>query len=159
MDLKFNHMELTLPKGQLTDEWIGEFEEFYGDVFGWSGKRWKSLGGYLVDAGDNQAQFLLIVDNDKHLASPGMDHLGLLANSRDEIIAMWEKVAKWKERDDRVQTLDIYDFDSGRYMITAFYVRFLLPIYFDVMYQGAPLANADPKNRNRAVPVDLSAVT
>ncbi|MEM9621460.1 MAG: hypothetical protein AAF993_07405 [Pseudomonadota bacterium] len=136
MDLRFNHMELTIPKGTLTDEWIGDFEAFYGDVFGWSGKRWRSLGGYLVDAGDNQDQFLLVVDAEKHLQSPGMDHLGLHGKSREHILEMWDKVQRWKAKDDRVETVDQYEFDTGRYLVTAFYVKYLLPIYFDVMFQG-----------------------
>ena len=136
MDLTFNHMELTIPKGQLTDEWIADFDAFYGDVFGWSGKRWRSLGGYLVDAGDNQDQFLLIVDTDKHLSSPGMDHLGLLAKSSEHVMEMWDKVQAWKAKDNRVETVEQYEFDTGRYMVTAFYVRYLLPIYFDVMHQA-----------------------
>ncbi|MBW2423998.1 MAG: hypothetical protein JRG86_07110, partial [Deltaproteobacteria bacterium] len=34
MPARFNHMELTLPKGALEDH-RKEIAEFYGDLFGW----------------------------------------------------------------------------------------------------------------------------
>ena len=34
--MRFNHMELTLPLGTLTDEFRAGAREFFGDVFGWT---------------------------------------------------------------------------------------------------------------------------
>ncbi len=137
MDLVFNHMELTLPKGALTDTLIDEVNAFYGDVFGWQGRRVKRYGGnLLLDCGNDFEQFLLVVDADKHVTSPGMDHLGLKAASRDDVIAMREKCEAWQKKDDRVDIVHFEDHDTGRFIISAFYVKYLLPIYFDVHYQG-----------------------
>ena len=35
--MRFNHMELTLPLGSLTEEHRRDIDDFYGSVFGWSG--------------------------------------------------------------------------------------------------------------------------
>ena len=43
--MRFNHMELTFPRGTLTDEFREEVDGFYGSVFGW---RTLSLEGGTV---------------------------------------------------------------------------------------------------------------
>ena len=35
--MRFNHMELTFPRGTLTKEFREEVDAFYGSVFGWIG--------------------------------------------------------------------------------------------------------------------------
>ena len=35
--MRFNHMELTVPRGALTTEFREEVDAFYGSVFGWKG--------------------------------------------------------------------------------------------------------------------------
>ena len=46
--MRFNHMELTLPKGTLTSELREEIDAFYGPVFGWKG--FDNLEGRSVGA-------------------------------------------------------------------------------------------------------------
>ena len=41
--MRFNHMELTLPKGTMTDEFRADLESFYGGVFGWGIKPTKVI--------------------------------------------------------------------------------------------------------------------
>jgi hypothetical protein len=36
--MRFNHMELTLPLGSLTEQTRQDIDDFYGSVFGWSGR-------------------------------------------------------------------------------------------------------------------------
>src|SRR6266480_768146 len=36
-EMRFNHMELTFPRGTLTTELREEIDAFYGSVFGWTG--------------------------------------------------------------------------------------------------------------------------
>ena len=40
--MRFNHMELTFPRGTLTKEFREEIDGFYGAVFGWTGPRHQS---------------------------------------------------------------------------------------------------------------------
>src|SRR4051794_30869186 len=68
---RFNHMELSFPRGTLTTELRGEIDAFYGDVFGWTFLDTEVIGQLchlcLVDEG----QFILLAESSKPLSSPG----------------------------------------------------------------------------------------
>ncbi len=131
--LRFNHMELTLPLGELERQ-RAEIREFYGDVFGFDALDVPILGqnGLLLRTDPETSQFLLITEQKKHLQSPGYDHLGFLHESRAEVDALLEKCRKWKERDARVEIKEYEDLHVANVTTRAFYVRYLLPIWFDV---------------------------
>ena len=53
--MRFNHMELTLPKGELTVEAMADLSAFYGDVLGWSAREVEVVGKNLyLDVGHEQ---------------------------------------------------------------------------------------------------------
>jgi hypothetical protein len=83
---RFNHMELTLPIGQL-DPTRKEIAEFYGDLFGWDAIDVPILGqlGLLLRTDPETSQFILVTEQKSHMQSPGYDHLGLLCETRDEV--------------------------------------------------------------------------
>ena len=130
---RFNHMELTLPKGALTEH-RAEIATFYGDLFGWDALDVPILKqtGLLLRTDPETSQFILLTEQRKHMSSPGYDHLGLLHETRDEVDALLEKAKKWQERDDRVQIKEYEDLETGGTTVHAFYVRYLLPIWFDL---------------------------
>jgi hypothetical protein len=130
---RFNHMELTLPQGVL-DEQRREISAFYGDLFGWESLDVPILGqlGLLLRTDPETSQFILVTQQRESMSSPGYDHLGLLYDSREEVDALREKAGKRQERDPRVQIKDYEDLRIGHTTVHAFYVRYLLPIWFDV---------------------------
>lgn len=131
--LRFNHMELTVPRGALAAQ-RDEIKTFYGEVFGFEALDVPILNqnGLLLRTDPETSQFLLITEQRKHLQCPGYDHLGFLYETRDEVDALREAVQKWQDRDPRVETKDYDDLVNGPVTVRAFYVRFLLPIWFDV---------------------------
>jgi hypothetical protein len=76
------------------------------------------------------------------MSSPGYDHLGLLQATRGEVDDL---LARCKERqavDDRVRVKEYEDLVTGDLVVHAFYVKHLLPIWFDVQCMergGAPV--------------------
>ena len=74
----------------------------------------------------------MLTQVDEPLQSPGYDHLGFLYDSREEVDAILERCEKWREQDDRVQLKYYDDLDTPESVVHAFYVRYLLPIWFDV---------------------------
>jgi hypothetical protein len=67
------------------------------------------------------------------MQAPGYDHLGVLCDTRDEVDELLEVAKRWREKDDRVQILEFTkDLVQGPVTVHAFYVRYLLPIQFDV---------------------------
>jgi hypothetical protein len=147
--LRFNHMELTLPDGALAEH-REDIRRFYGEVFGFEGLDVPILGqtGLLLRSDPDTSQFILVTEQTKHLRSPGYDHLGFLYESREQVDALLEACRKWQERDARVELKEYEDLVAGPVTVHAFYVRFLLPIWFDVQaIENAP--GSEPARRWR----------
>lgn len=130
---RFNHMELTVPKGTLTEH-REELKAFYGELFGFESLDVPILKqtGLLFRTDPDTSQFILVTEQKNHLHCPGYDHLGFLYETRAEVDALHEKVKKLREQDPRVEIKEYDDLVTGPVTVRAFYVRFLLPIWFDV---------------------------
>ncbi len=131
---RFNHMELTLPKGALDPAARNEIKQFYGEVFGMEALDIPILKqvGLLLRTDPETSQFLLLTEQRVPIESPGYDHLGFLFDTRAEVDEKLEAIRKWQERDDRIQIKEYEDLVTGDVTTHAFYVRYLLPIWFDV---------------------------
>ena len=130
---RFNHMELTVPKGHL-DANRDRIKAFYGEVFGFDALDVPILGqlGLLLRTDPETSQFLLVTEQTKHLAAPGFDHLGFLYDSRAEVDALLETCKKWQSRHPEIEIKEYEDLVVGDTCVRAFYVRHLLPLWFDV---------------------------
>ena len=131
---RFNHMELTLPQGGLDPTTRDEIKQFYGEVFGMEALDVPILKqiGLLLRTDPETSQFLLLTEQREPLQSPGYDHLGFLFDTRAEVDEKLEVIKKWQERDERVRIKEYTDLVTGDVTTHAFYVKFLLPIWFDV---------------------------
>jgi predicted enzyme related to lactoylglutathione lyase len=130
--MRFNHMELTLPIGTLTGERREEIKSFYGDVLGWTTADIPLLGQSTYFMAPDDGQFLLLAESEKPMQSPGYDHLGLLLDTRAEVDEVLEQCKKFAARDDRMKIKEYDDLVQGPVTVKAFYVKYLLPIYFDI---------------------------
>jgi hypothetical protein len=144
-EMRFNHMELTFPRGTLTTEFREEVDAFYGSVFGWIGVDTEVVGQLChILLSEEAQQFILLAESDKPIQSPGYDHLGLLFSTRAEVDAKLEQCKRYQEKDDRVRIKEYDDLVTGDLTTYAFYVKYLLPIYFDVQCMeraGQPVPN------------------
>ncbi len=133
-ELRFNHMELTMPEGALDEQARADIKAFYGDVFGFDALEVPLFGktGLLLRTDDETSQFLLLMEQDVHIESPGYDHLGFLYDDRAVVDDKLARVHAWQQRDDRVQVKEYEDLVVGDVTTHAFYFRYLLPIWFDV---------------------------
>ena len=73
-----------MPEGALDERARGEIKAFYGDVFDFDALEVPLFGktGLLLRTDDETSQFLLLMEQDVHIQSPGYDHLGLLLEHR-----------------------------------------------------------------------------
>jgi hypothetical protein len=131
--LRFNHMELTLPKGVLERD-REAIRAFYCDVFGLDALDVPILKqtGLLLRTDPETSQFLLVTEQTKHMSSPGYDHLGFLLEERREVDALLDECRRWQAKDSRVEIKEYEDLVVSGTTTHAFYVRYLLPIWFDV---------------------------
>jgi hypothetical protein len=130
--MRFNHMELTVPRGTLTTEFREEVDAFYGSVFGWNGLDTEVVGQLCHLLLPDPDQFILLAESDKPISSPGYDHLGLLQESRDEVDRLLEACERYADKDDRVRIIRYEDLVYPGLTVHAFYVKYLLPVFFDV---------------------------
>ena len=144
--LRFNHMELTLARGALDAKTRADVKQFYGELFDFDALDVPILGqlGLLLRTDLETSQFLLLTEARQPLQSPGFDHLGFLVESRERVDALLARCREWRTRDARVQLKEYEDLVQGGVTVHAFYVKFVLPIWFDVQcMEYAP--GAEPK--------------
>ena len=97
MPLRFNHMELTLPPGDLATH-RDDITRFYGELLGWTASDVPILGqvGLLLRTDAATSQFILVTEQSKHINSPGYDHLGIIYDTRSEVDAIFEDSITWE---------------------------------------------------------------
>ena len=130
--MRFNHMELTLPLGTLTDTMRADINSFYGDVLGWNTMDVPLLDQLTYYLSPDDGQFILLAESDKPMSSPGYDHLGLFVETRAEVDELLEQCVKFQAQDSRMKIKHYKDLVQGPVTVRAFYVKYLLPIYFDI---------------------------
>jgi hypothetical protein len=130
--MRFNHMELTFARGTLTPELREEIDAFYGSILGWKATDTEVVGQQCHLLQPDPDQFILLAESDKPISSPGYDHLGLLQDTRQEVDDILEACRRYAEKDDRVQLKEYKDLVYPNLVVHAFYVKYLLPIWFDV---------------------------
>jgi hypothetical protein len=132
MPMRFNHMELTFGRGELNEETRADIDRFYGDVLNWRcqpNELFGQLGHLLLP---DEGQFILLMEVDEPIHSPSYDHLGLLLDTREEVDDLLDACRRFQEKDDRLRLKLFDDIAAPRVTQHAFYVRYLLPIWFDV---------------------------
>ncbi len=130
--MRFNHMELTFPVGTLTKEFCEEIDAFYCSVFGWKASDTEVVGQTCHLLMPDPDQFILLAESKRPMSSPGYDHLGLLQDTREEVDDLLAACDRYADKDDRVQIKRYEDLVYPGLTVHAFYVKYLLPIYFDV---------------------------
>ena len=136
--MRFNHMELTFAAGTLTPEFRADVDAFYGSVFGWRATDTQVVGQLCHLLLPDDDQFILLAESKRPMDSPGYDHLGLLQDSRDEVDSLLNACQRYAEKDDRVQIVLYDDLVYPTLTVHAFYVKYLLPIFFDVQCMERP---------------------
>ncbi len=132
--MRFNHMELTVEPGTLDEPNRSQLIDFYQEVFGW-----RSIDPALFDKSDlllmtdeQASSFVLLFQGEKAMKAPGYDHLGILLDTRSEVDEMLAKCKARQASDSRILIREYDDLLQGDLTVHAFYVKHLLPIYFDV---------------------------
>ena len=136
--MRFNHMELSFAKGTLTQQFRDDVDAFYADVLGWRAIDTEVVGQLCHLLQPDDGQFILLAEGDKPLQSPGYDHLGLLMDTRGEVDDVLARCREFQQRDDRLQLKVYEDLVGPTIVVHAFYVKYLLPIWFDVQCMEYP---------------------
>jgi hypothetical protein len=133
-NMRINHMELTFPEGYLSTEMKEKIGGFYKDLFGWDSIEVEVAGqkALLLMLDSEVSQFILCTESPDPMQSPGYDHLGLLFETRAEVDEMQEKVKALQATNPDILIKEYDDLVISPTTVHAFYVKHLLPIWFDV---------------------------
>ncbi len=136
--MRFNHMELSFPSGTLSPAFREEVDAFYCGVLGWDSLDTEVVGQSCHLLRPDDGQFILLAEAEQPLSSPGYDHLGLLLDTRDEVDALLGKCQDFQETDGRLRIKEYKDLVGPTITVHAFYVKHLLPIWFDIQCMEWP---------------------
>lgn len=136
--MRFNHMELSFSRGSLTREFRDEVDTFFCGVLGWESLDTDVVGQSCHLLRPDDGQFILLAEGDDPISSPGYDHLGLLMETRAEVDSILADCQRFREKDDRLRIKEYEDLAVPTLNMHAFYVKFLLPIWFDVQCMEWP---------------------
>jgi hypothetical protein len=130
---RFNHVALSVPAELLDAAGRSALLAFYGDVFGWDEMptltRDREL--FVLRCGSNE-QFVYLTASEDPLRCPPLDHVGLSVATPDELDAMRERALKHAAQDPGVEVTDRGLEDYGFLKLHNFYVRYRLPLSFEV---------------------------
>jgi hypothetical protein len=136
--MRFNHMELSFPAGTLTPAFRDDVERFYCGVLGWSSLDTEVVGQSCHRLQPDDGQFILLAEGKEPMSSPGYDHLGLLMETREEVDSTLRECQAFQAQDPRLRIKEYDDLVGPTLTVHAFYVKHLLPIWFDVQCLERP---------------------
>jgi hypothetical protein len=144
--MRFNHMELSFPIGTLTPEFRDDVDAFFCSVLGWDSLDTEVVGQSCHLLRPDDGQFILLAESDEPMSSPGYDHLGLLMETRAEVDATLAECQNFQKQDGRLRIKEYEDLVLPTVTVHAFYVKHLLPLWFDIQSMESP-AGQSPSPR------------
>jgi hypothetical protein len=132
---RFNHVGLSLPADELDEAGRTRIGEFYRDVFGWQVLDVMTIDRQrFVMQVHTIEQFVFVHAESDPMHAPRLDHFGLSVATEADLDAILERAKAWQERDPAVDIIDKKTEDHGVLAITAFYVKYLLPMMVEIQY-------------------------
>lgn len=135
---RMSHMDLTVPRGTLRAHGAA-LAAFYADVLGFEAMDFPgavpdfiSQECVMLRTDPDFSQFILVYEHDQPLQVAALDHLGLHFQTAADVDAVLAKCRTWQQRDPRVEIVEREDIVLDYTVTHAFYMRFLLPIWFDI---------------------------
>jgi hypothetical protein len=132
---RFNHVAMSLPADLLGQESRDEICTFFGEVLGFEemptmteDRRRLILGCVHWD------QFIFLIAGDNPMQCPRMDHYGFSVGSLDELQGIADRAEAFRQKDDRVDLIDLHVDDQGVVRIHSVYVHYILPMMCEFQY-------------------------
>jgi hypothetical protein len=132
---RFNHVAVSVPAELLDDTNRTDICRFWGDVLGFDEMPTMTIDRQrLILSCVHWDQFIFLIAEDDPMRCPRMDHFGLAVGSRDELVTARDRAAAFKERDPRVDLIDLAVDDRGPIKIHSVYVGYLLPMLCELQW-------------------------
>ncbi len=83
-------------------------------------------------------QFMFLIAEEKPMTCPRLDHFGFAVGSEEELVGLRDRTLAFRDKDDRVDLIDLHTDDREVIKIHSFYVRYLLPMMCEVQWWEFP---------------------
>jgi hypothetical protein len=132
---RFNHVALSVPADLLDDTNRADICRFWSEVLGFDEMPMMTVDRKrLILSCVHWDQFIFLIAEDDPMRCPRMDHFGFAVGSRDELVMVRDRAAAFKERDPRVDLIDLAVDDQGPITIHSIYVGYLLPMLCELQW-------------------------
>jgi hypothetical protein len=132
---RFNHVAMSVPADALDERGRGDIVRFYEEVFGWEElPQMTEDRKRLVLMAYRYGQFVFLIADEPHMTGPRLDHFGMQVDTMEDLEDMLARARAYKEKDDRVDLIDIEAERYGPLTISSFYVGYLLPMMVEVQH-------------------------
>jgi hypothetical protein len=132
---RFNHVAVSVPADLLDESNRADICKFWGDVLGFDEMPMMTVDRHrLILSCVHWDQFIFLISEDEPMRCPRMDHFGFAVGSRDELEGVRDRAAAFKEKDPRVDLIDLKVDDQGPIKIHSIYVGYLLPMLCELQW-------------------------
>jgi len=132
---RFNHVAMSVPADLLDDAGRRLLVDFYHEVFGWQELPTETEDRKkLVLMAHRYDQFVFLIAEDEPMRAPRLDHFGQSVSSHDQLVELRDRCLAYRERDDRVDVIDLHVDEFPGLKLHSFYVGYLLPMMVETQY-------------------------
>jgi hypothetical protein len=131
----FNHVAMSLPADLLDETNRSDICRFWSEVFGFDEIEVMTEDRRrLILSCVHWDQFIFLIAEDDPMRCPRMDHFGFSVGSLEELQGVQQRAKAFRERDGRVDLIDLHADDQKVVTIHSLYVRYLLPMMCEVQW-------------------------
>jgi hypothetical protein len=132
---RFNHVAMSLPGDLLDEANRADICRFWSEVFGFDEIEIMTEDRHrLILSCVHWDQFIFLIAEDDPMRCPRMDHFGFSVGSMEELQGVQERASAFRQRDERVDLIDLHSDDQRVVTIHSLYVRYLLPMMCEVQW-------------------------
>jgi hypothetical protein len=144
--MRFDHLEVTFPRGTLTQAFRDEVDAFFCGVFGWTSQAMSVFGGDCHRLCVDDGQFVMLAESDFPQAFPVGDigegpgetmfvpHLGITLDGVEEVQRVVDACRRFQAGDPRLRLKEfpLQTYFNPNAASAGVLVMYLLPIWFDL---------------------------
>ncbi|MGA2520782.1 MAG: hypothetical protein ABSG81_08195 [Acidimicrobiales bacterium] len=132
---RFNHVAMSVPADLLDEGSRTDICGFWGEVLGFDEMPTMTVDRKrLILSCVHWDQFIFLIAEEDPLRCPRMDHFGFAVGALDELVGVRDRALAYRERDDRVDLIDLHVDDQGPVKIHSIYLGYVLPMLCELQF-------------------------
>jgi hypothetical protein len=137
----FNHVAMSMPADLLGQDSRQDICCFFAEVLGFEEMPTMTEDRRrLILSCVHWDQFIFLIAEDDPMQCPRMDHFGLAVGSLEELQGIQERAEAFRQKDDRLDLIDLHVDDQEVVRIHSLYVKYILPMMCEFQYWEFPAA-------------------